>query len=204
MGVPALGLVLAMAQHRAGLIREARKTLAEAVLATEWRVSRFPTEWIRHVLRREAETLILPEIAAFLEGKYLPRDDERLALLGVCQFTNRTVAQARLYADAFAADPQLENREGVRHRLNAARAAAWRAVGTAKTRKISAARSGRAGEAGSRLARTGPRRLGREVENAREADRRLVWLRWPTGEASRTWPGCASEARWRRSRRGTG
>src|SRR5262249_343220 len=30
---------------------------------------------------------------------------ERLALLGVCQFTNRTRAMARLYADAFAPAP---------------------------------------------------------------------------------------------------
>ena len=47
--------------------------------------------WICHVLRREAEAMILPDLPAFLGGNYQPRDnDERLALLGVCQFTNRT------------------------------------------------------------------------------------------------------------------
>jgi serine/threonine-protein kinase len=52
---------------------------------------------IAHSLRREAEAMILPDLPAFLDGKYRPRDnDERLALLGVCQFTNRTCSAARL------------------------------------------------------------------------------------------------------------
>ena len=52
--------------------------------------------------------MILPGLPAFLAGTYEPRDnDERLALLGVCQFTNRAHAMARLYADAFAADSQV-------------------------------------------------------------------------------------------------
>ena len=38
-----------------------------------------------HVLRREAEGLILPDLPAFLEGTYQPRsNDERFALLGAC------------------------------------------------------------------------------------------------------------------------
>ncbi len=52
--------------------------------------------------------MILPNLPAFLDGKHQPKDnDERLALLGICQFQGRYVAAARLYADAFAADPQL-------------------------------------------------------------------------------------------------
>jgi len=48
----------------------------------------------------------VPDLPAFLAGKYQPRDnDERLALLVACQFTNRTRASARLYAAAFAAAP---------------------------------------------------------------------------------------------------
>jgi serine/threonine-protein kinase len=77
------------------------------------------------VLRREAESVILPNLPAFLDGKYQPKDnDERLALLGACQFTNRTRAMARLYADAFAATPSLADDLGAGHRYNAARAAA--------------------------------------------------------------------------------
>ena len=79
--------------------------LAEAVLACDWRANQALNRdvWIYHILRREAEGLILPNLSAFLEGKYRPRDhDEQLAMLGACLFTNRTRMSARLYADAFA------------------------------------------------------------------------------------------------------
>ena len=77
------------------------------------------------MLRREAESLILPNLSAFLDGNYEPQDnDERLAFLGACQFTNRTRAMACLYADAFAAEPSLADDLGAGHRYTAARAAA--------------------------------------------------------------------------------
>ena len=64
-------------------------------------------------------------MSAFLAGKHQPQTNgERLALLGVCQSTNRTSALARLYADAFAAVPQLAKDVGAGHRYVAARAAA--------------------------------------------------------------------------------
>jgi serine/threonine-protein kinase len=82
------------------------------------------------VLRREAETTVFPNTAAFLEGKYTPRDNtERLALLGVCRFKNRTCASARLYADAFASDAALADDPRVDHRYHAARAAALAGCG---------------------------------------------------------------------------
>src|SRR5262249_55249678 len=59
------------------------------------------------------------------DGEYQPKDNpERLASLGACQFTNRTRAMARLYADAFAVSPQLADDLGAGHRYNAACAAA--------------------------------------------------------------------------------
>jgi len=103
-------LVLAMAQFQSGSTKEARKTLAAAVRTYNWKVSQadHPTAWVSHVLRREAEAMILPNLPAFLRGEYQPRDnDERLALLGICQFQGLDCAAARLYADAFAADPHL-------------------------------------------------------------------------------------------------
>jgi tetratricopeptide (TPR) repeat protein len=103
-------LTLAMAQFRSGSPSEARKTLAAAVRAYNWKASQadHTTAWVSHVLRREAEALILPNLPAFLQGEFQPRDnDERLALLGICQFQGCYGAAARFYADAFAADPDL-------------------------------------------------------------------------------------------------
>jgi serine/threonine-protein kinase len=120
-------MALAMAQFRAGLPAEARRTLGLAVQAYDWNdmQSDPPTIWVSHVLRREAEGLILPNLAAFLDGEYRPQDpDERRTLLGVCQVTDRSLALARVFAEAFAADPRLAEalHDGLRYA--AARAAA--------------------------------------------------------------------------------
>ena len=124
---PSPRLVLAMALHRSGRIAEARKTLAEAVAIFDWSATRIRDQdgWIQHVLRREAEAMIVPDFPAILDGKRAPRDnDERLALLGICQFTNRTHALASLYFDAFATAPELAEDMAAGHRYRAARAAA--------------------------------------------------------------------------------
>jgi serine/threonine-protein kinase len=129
---PAPRLVIAMAQYRKGQEEEARKTFAAEIVRFDWGMARAISRdhWIWHVLRREAETLIFPNIAAFLEGTYEPRDNtERLALLGVCRFKNRTYALARLYADVFAADSTLADDPQVNHRYNAARSAALAGCG---------------------------------------------------------------------------
>jgi eukaryotic-like serine/threonine-protein kinase len=101
-----------MAQFRSGSPDEARQTLAVAVRENDWAKSAPTTDppvvWVSHVLRREAEAMILPNLPAFLRGEHQPQDNnERLALLGVCQFEGRYAAAARLYADAFATDPHL-------------------------------------------------------------------------------------------------
>ena len=107
---PAPRLILAMAQHDQGQKKQARKTLATAIVAFDWSAAQADSRgvWIAHILRREAEALILPNLPAFLRGEYQPLDnDERLALVGICQFQGRCHAAARLYADAFATDPAL-------------------------------------------------------------------------------------------------
>jgi serine/threonine-protein kinase len=99
-----------MAQHRAGRKKLARKTLEAAIVSFDWGAAQADSRdvWICHILRREAEALILANLPAFLRGGYQPRDnDERLALVGVCQSEGLYHAAARLYADAFAADPNL-------------------------------------------------------------------------------------------------
>ena len=135
MPSPAPRLVLAMALQQGGRSAEARKSLAEAVLVHDWRKIKVRDQdgWICHILRREAEQMILPCLPAFLEGRYRPSDnDERLALLGICQFADRHVALASLYADAFASDPQLAKNLGAGHRYSAARAAVLAGVGKGK------------------------------------------------------------------------
>jgi serine/threonine-protein kinase len=61
-------LVLAMAQFQAGSPKEARKTLAAGVSTYNWKMSQatHTTVWVSHVLRREAEAMILPNLPAFL------------------------------------------------------------------------------------------------------------------------------------------
>ena len=128
---PTPRLIVAMALFRSGQASEARRELAAAVLAHDWRTSRVRdrSDLIVHILRREAEALILPDLPAFLRGDHRPRDnDERLAMLGACQAADRPAAAARLYAEAFAADPRLAD-DPAAGRYNAARAAALAGVG---------------------------------------------------------------------------
>ena len=126
---PAPRLVTAMAEHRAGHADVALKALAEQSAGFDWRLSQVGSRdhWIWHVLRREAEAMILPNLPAFLDGRYEPRgNDERLALLGVCRSRDLTRTSARLYADAFAADPRLAEdvASGLRYKAACAAAAA--------------------------------------------------------------------------------
>ncbi len=107
---PAPRLIVAMAQHEQGQKTQARHTLATAIVAFDWSAAEADSRgvWIAHILRREAESLILPNLPAFLQGQYQPTaNDERLALVGICQFEGRCHAAARLFADAFATDPAL-------------------------------------------------------------------------------------------------
>jgi serine/threonine-protein kinase len=132
---PAPRLVTAMAQQRLGQNQEARKTLAAAILAFNWSSANADGQdaWIYHVLRREAEGMILPDIPAFLEGEYQPQDDiERLALLEICQFKDLRVARAHLYADVLISAPALAGEFHVPLRYSAACAAAAAGCGMGK------------------------------------------------------------------------
>jgi serine/threonine-protein kinase len=103
-------LVLAMAQYGNGQKDLARKTLAAAVVQFDWSMAQADARdvWICHILRREAEALILPNLSAFLDGSYQPADNtEQLALVGTCQSLGRNYAAARFFADAIARDPEL-------------------------------------------------------------------------------------------------
>ncbi len=86
---PSPRLIIAMAQHHLGQKEQARKTLATAVLAFDWRAAEADSRdvFICHIFRREAEAMILSNLPAFIDGTYWPQDlDEQLGLLGICQF----------------------------------------------------------------------------------------------------------------------
>jgi tetratricopeptide (TPR) repeat protein len=105
-------LVLAMAQYGNGQKEQARKTLDAAVLQFDWSMAQADSRdvWICHILRREAEALIVPNLSSFLDGGFQPTDiADRIALVGICQAEERNYAAARLFADAFASDPELIN-----------------------------------------------------------------------------------------------
>jgi serine/threonine-protein kinase len=126
---PMPDLIVAMSRARLGQTAAARRALARAVVAYDWSpvAADDATRWIRHVLvrnaprnpkdsdpwvlhllRREAETLVLPDLPAFLAGAYQPRDaDERLAMTGACQSLERNAAHAQLWADAYASEQSL-------------------------------------------------------------------------------------------------
>jgi serine/threonine-protein kinase len=89
---------------------------------------RYPSaQWVR-----QAESLAALEakLPAFLQGEFKPKDTtERLGLVGVCQAKKLHHAATRLYADAFAADPKLDDDPTASHRYNAACSAALAAAG---------------------------------------------------------------------------
>ena len=132
---PAPKLVEALALGHTGRTAEARHALAQAATAFDWgahsvdwtpRSADSREMWIYHVLRREAEGLVLPEAEAFLRGEHAPRDDEeRLALTALCQDRGFHAKGARLWADVVAARPALL----AEHGFDAAAAAALAARG---------------------------------------------------------------------------
>jgi hypothetical protein len=67
---PAPRLILAMAQHDQGQEKQARKMLATAIVAFDWNAAQSDWRgvWIAHILRREVEALILPNLPAFVRG----------------------------------------------------------------------------------------------------------------------------------------
>jgi serine/threonine-protein kinase len=172
---PCPRLIVAMAQHRQGQQKQARKTLAAAVSAFDWSAPEADRRdlWIYHILRREAEAMILPNLSGFLEGSYRPQEnDERLALMGVCQFRGLGGVAARMYADAFAADPNLADDLKAEYRYRAARCAALAGCGLSKDADT----------------------LG-EAERTRWREKAREWLRADLAARTRTLAGASGTAR---------
>ena len=129
---PCPRFVIAMAKYRLGDVQEAQNVFATEIGLFDWSMDqvRSHDQWLWHILRREAQSMIFPNTAAFLQEEYEPQENvERLALVGECRFRNLNCAAAKLYADAFAADPTLTEDARCRHRYNAACAAALAGAG---------------------------------------------------------------------------
>jgi len=111
---PTPELIRAMALQRMDAMADARRNLAAAALSIDWSpaAARDQDLWIRHVLRREAQALILPELADLLAGAAQPRDDDtRAALTGALVSMSRDAAAARLYEQLFAESSAAPSRE---------------------------------------------------------------------------------------------
>ena len=90
-----------------------RASLAAAVDSYDWSEAKADNQdaWIGCILRREAEELIVPNLAAFLKGEYQPKDNkERLELAEYSRFRMRYLSAARLYADAMTAEANSADR----------------------------------------------------------------------------------------------
>jgi tetratricopeptide (TPR) repeat protein len=130
--MPVTRLVLAMARQRSGQTQQARETLAAALASWDWSETAAVSqdEWIGHVLRGEAEPLVVANLPVFLDGKYEPHDrKERLELIEACRFRKRHATVARLYTDLFAAEPTLADDPRAFHRYRAACTAALAGIG---------------------------------------------------------------------------
>jgi tetratricopeptide (TPR) repeat protein/serine/threonine protein kinase len=89
---------------------------------------RYPSA--RWVHEAEQQAAMEGKLAAFLKGEFKPgKTPERLGLAEVCQGRKLHATAARLYADAFAAEPQVASHLQAGHRYHAARAAALAAAG---------------------------------------------------------------------------
>ena len=82
--------------------------------------------WMCHVLRREAEKAVLPDMPAFLQGRYQPAtNDERVAMTAELQFEGRNLARGKLWRETLST---LSN-PPVGYRFRAASAAALISAG---------------------------------------------------------------------------
>src|SRR5581483_11481379 len=135
---PVPHLVLAMIAQRRGQPDVARERLAEAAALSRYEVpdADMLMVWVSQILRREAETLIElgPKLAALRRGEVrLESVAERVALARQCvDHRQFPVAAARLFAEAFAADPRLADDRDSRNRYHAACSAARAGTGHAE------------------------------------------------------------------------
>jgi tetratricopeptide (TPR) repeat protein len=189
--MPVSRLVLAMAQQQLGKTGEARESLATALKSFNWEEVRedLPDPWVAHVLRREAEALIVPHLSETLNGEYHPKENqERLELAGPCEIALAYLVAARLYSDAFASDPKLADDLAAEHRCHAARDAAMVAAGKGKEAGLlSVEERARWDKRAREWLRADLVLCGKLLESGRPEDRKLVGHHLRQWQTDRQW-----------------
>jgi len=107
---PCTRIVQAMVLQDEGLDSDARRTLAKAIGKYDWRLARADSRdvWLCHILRREAESKIVPYLPELLNGSRQPvGNDERIIMLASLQFHGENQKCAQVFADALASEPHL-------------------------------------------------------------------------------------------------
>ncbi len=200
---PLPNLILSMAHFRAGRSEAAWTSLAKALGSFDWTKVDESDAWLYHIVRREAELLVLPNLEATLSGDHrVEQSGELLAVEAVCRSRHLTLALARTFQESFAANPRLAEDLGTDLRYSAACAAAQvcSGVGEDATNLSQAERSRWRKQAlcwlrddlGARVAllvepsSDAPRKLAAWID-----DPRLAGLREPNG--SETLPGVEGE-----------
>jgi serine/threonine-protein kinase len=120
---------------RLGRRDEALAVLNAILVETDWSGAGWVAHdvWIAHVLRREAEALILPDVDAWLKGDSQPRRPEDwLALASVCRARGLYATGAQRFAEALRADLKPANDVMAWPRFNAACLAALAGCGRGK------------------------------------------------------------------------
>jgi serine/threonine-protein kinase len=140
-------LIRAMALADLRRTGEAMALLAQAAVHSDWRpTAASSTEaWLVEVIRREAESKVLPDLDAFLRRTYWPSGgDERTALIATSEDRRMRLEAARLFAEAFKATPALaEDVAGELRYRAACAAAACSCGGTSEVAALSPEEKGR-------------------------------------------------------------
>lgn len=107
---PCPKLIVSMALKDQGQSAEAVHALAGAVGKFDWRRGSADSRdlWIYHILRREAQSKVLPDLQALANGSRRPLDnDERMVLVAACQFEGLDGRCAQAFSEAMESEPDL-------------------------------------------------------------------------------------------------
>ena len=111
---PCPKLIVAMATKAQGRSTEAERALADAAVKFDWRLGSADSRelWVYHLLLREAQSSIVPDLTLLIDGSRKPIDNnERAILIAACQSARLHRRCTQTFIDALAVEPGfIENR----------------------------------------------------------------------------------------------